>query len=463
MANPQPHSETRNQILAIIKAWKQTTSELRKLNEKELTPTDNGFSFGVYVESTKDEDLLDVGRNYKKALQGTPYERERLKTRLEQLLVLDKHLQSTCLTPWSLARAFDKLALNSIVPEETETRSTAAHDDAVVSHLMAKLFESSYSRLALMHLYNLRVDSKVELPDLNAEIVTIPEDEIPLITGEATFTSTLHPSHIGNTFLAFKDAGNEPDDQWMDKKWSEAWQLVQILKYVKYGIVDLDYAGIYFSPLWVNEIRRHGIYIWGRPRCDPQPTLYHLQESDLSKLCAYMKATKALGNEYYNSSSQLRKSITLAGDYFESHHTRVKKTDQLVDLIIALEALLSPENQGELTFRMSQGMAVLLAANATERTEIFQFIKRMYNRRSDLVHGRGNPTGGELVTAEDIARLGNCLRQCILRFLVFHFRGAQTRKTVHDEIVLATLDSEKTAQLQDRSDLEKFLTEKNFQ
>jgi hypothetical protein len=426
-------------------------------------PTDDGFSFAVYVESTKDEDLLDVGRIYKKALQGTPYERERLKTRLEELLILDEHLRLTCLTPWSLARAFDRLALNSIAPEETETRTTAAPDDAVVAHLMARLFEAPYSRLALMHLYNLRIDSKVELPDLNAEIATIPEDEIPLITGEATFTSTLHPSHIGNTFLGFKDSGNEPDGQWMDKKWSEAWQFVQTLKYVKYGIVDLDYGGIYFSPPWVNEIRRHGIYIWGRPRADPQPTLYHLQESDLGKLYTYMKAAKSLGPDYYNSPTQLRKSITLAGDYFESHHTRAKQTDQLIDLIIALEALLSPENQGELTFRMSQGMAVLLAANATERTEIFQFVKRMYNRRSDLMHGRGNPAGGELVTAEEIAKLGNYLRLCILRFLVLHFRGAQTRRAVHDEIVLATLDAEKTAQLQDRSNFEKFLAERHFQ
>jgi hypothetical protein len=191
----------------------------------------------------------------------------------------------------------------------------------------------------------------IELPNLNARILRLSETEVPLVTGEITFTSTLHPSHIGNSFLAFEDNDYENDHTWMSQKWDEAWRFVQVLKYVKYGIIDLDYGGIFFLPTWVNEIRRYGVYIWGRPRSDAQTKPFQLGDNDLTKLEVYLKAVKSLEKELSDSSSELRRSIALAGDYYESHHTRAKREDQLIDLAIALEALFSPSHEGELKYR----------------------------------------------------------------------------------------------------------------
>ena len=64
-------------------------------------------------------------------------------------------------------------------------------------------------------------------------------------------------------------------------------------------------------------------------------------------------------------------------------------TDRVIDVGIALEALLLHEQQadrGELKFRLSLRGAWLKGENVLERQEIFRLLKRVYDLRSRAVH-----------------------------------------------------------------------------
>jgi hypothetical protein len=133
--------------------------------------------------------------------------------------------------------------------------------------------------------------------------------------------------------------------------------------------------------------------------------------------------------------------------------------EQLLDLTIALEALFSPTDQIELRFRISQSLALLLGKDGKDRKEIFDFAKKMYDERSGFVHGGQDPVASKKVTAADIQCLGDLVRQAILRLVALFVRGERSRKSIHDEIVLAAFDSAKSDQLRTQSDFEIFLEE----
>jgi hypothetical protein len=272
----------------------------------------------------------------------------------------------------------------------------------------------------------------------------------------------LHYPHAGNCFLVFEDSDYNDTWEWLSKKWDEAWGFISILKYLKYGIVDIDYAARFFKPTWVNKVRRYGVDIMGRPRWDQQHHPYQLSDDMLPKLGVYMKAAKALEDRLSDFSSDLRRSIAFAGDRYEYHHTRMKLEDQLIELVIALEALFSPSHEGELRFRISQGAAVLLGKGPGERGEIFQFIKKMYDERSAFVHGGKNPIQEGAVKSEDITRLGDHVREAILRFGTLYVQGENSCKSILEEILMGTLDSGRAEALRRRSDTELYLQQGRF-
>jgi hypothetical protein len=57
-------------------------------------------------------------------------------------------------------------------------------------------------------------------------------------------------------------------------------------------------------------------------------------------------------------------------------------------LWVALEALFGPEDGREITYRLSQRLALFLATNRTEARELFGKAKRAYGFRSKVAHGK---------------------------------------------------------------------------
>jgi hypothetical protein len=57
---------------------------------------------------------------------------------------------------------------------------------------------------------------------------------------------------------------------------------------------------------------------------------------------------------------------------------------------VGLEALLGPDGSGEIVYKLSQRVALLLSKSAEEAKQNFRTAKDCYNTRSKIVHGRWN-------------------------------------------------------------------------
>jgi hypothetical protein len=86
------------------------------------------------------------------------------------------------------------------------------------------------------------------------------------------------------------------------------------------------------------------------------------------------------------------------------------EAEAIFDYVIALEALLVPEAQSEVSYRISMHGAHYIATDSSERKAIFQDLKTLYGVRSRLAHGSGAPPKKDLyllrLKARDLAARG---------------------------------------------------------
>jgi len=360
-----------------------------------------------------------------------------------------------------LARALGVLALDGLTELLAANREVPSNEE-ILAGLLGRMFERSYERHVFVHVYNLDLEGdSFDLDPPRLRIVALGEHDIPVLTGEPTPVSTLFNPDTGSFFLAFSDQGSEEGEHgWLDLKWREAYDVVRVLKYVKGDVIDIDWASIFYRPDWVNKVWKFGVYMLGRPRWDVQPAPYELKDSDRDHVLRYMRFYVEHRALFEDFNSPLRKSTALAGDYYEAHHGRQKPEDQLVDLAIAVEALFSPTpGQGELRFRIAQRAGLLLGSDAAGRKEIARFIRRMYNARSDLVHGNTNPFLAGKVTPVELQLLADLVRQGILRLVTINARGHTQRERVLDRLDEAAMDVNELEGIRLLGDFEQFIDE----
>lgn len=391
-------------------------------------------------------------------LSESSYAKDGIRAKLEEILENNSHLASCCRNPLGLARTI------SILGDEALSASPIAQDGlitkTVIDHLLARLFESEYQRGAYIHIYNLRMNSSlpVQIPNTQAEIVTIDNSLITRLTGEMSPTSFIHNVKAGNCFIRFTDNANTDESKLFQNYWEEAYGIFQTLAFMEYGSLELDYGIFYYLPHWVNNVHKTDLYLWGRPRWNVVSTPYVLTDDRLKKFYrywgAYLKMRAMLREE-----GTLRQASELAGDYFESHHKRLKPEEQLIELVIAFEALFSPGKEGEHRFRIAQRAGILLGRDPSERQEIYKFIRRMYDSRSQLVHGGKSPFKDDDLDESHVAQLGEYLRQAILRLLVLQYRGYKDKHKVEQFIDSCAFDATLLEKLNSESDFEGLINE----
>jgi hypothetical protein len=452
-------AEMHAELVAIVGEWRETVKLLDRDGKSHLLPASDRFNYVITIDDMAEDELADNPKTLKGLLPDLPYVKQGLKERLKNIIGTVPQIKATCLTPWGLSKALDLLLFN--ITETSQLGQLLQPDDEFAAqYLSQKFFEEPFTRIALVHLYNLKTDqTEIKLDEINARILTLTESDLPLVTGESTFTSSLHYTHTGNCFLVFENTDTEEPRDWLSSKWDETWKFISVLKYLKNEVVDIDYAGRFYRPTWANKVIRYGVDIMGRPRWDEQSTAYHVSDEMLPKLHQWIQAKLSLDPILSDVSSDLGRIIDLAAGRYLIHHTKNSLVEQLLDLTIALEALFSPSDQIELRFRISQSLALLLGKDGKDRKEIFDFAKKMYDERSGFVHGGRDPVASNKVTAAEIQRLGDLVRQAILRLGTLFARGERSRKSIHDEIALAAFDSAKSEQLRNQSDLEIFLEE----
>jgi hypothetical protein len=114
--------------------------------------------------------------------------------------------------------------------------------------------------------------------------------------------------------------------------------------------------------------------------------------------------------------------------------------DETLDATIGIEALLlGNRDRDEMTHRMAQRAAAVLSLDGYEPTEVYRLIKKVYEHRSAIVHGRsrrrdGISLGGETYPAREIGVM-------LLRLLLMNWLLAETPWTSEslDRRILARL------------------------
>ena len=137
--------------------------------------------------------------------------------------------------------------------------------------------------------------------------------------------------------------------------------------------------------------------------------------------------------------------LDIAKRRFGSALTRPNPVDKLIDLTVSLESLFAP-NPGEITVRLSNRMATLLAKNDSQREDYWIFIKKVYNLRSGIVHGdglRNTEINGKKYTLDQILeKLVDLTQQSILIYLklVSNYSGNNKINKICDDIDRALIN-----------------------
>lgn len=84
-----------------------------------------------------------------------------------------------------------------------------------------------------------------------------------------------------------------------------------------------------------------------------------------------------------------RDGIDIALGRFNRAYEHGNWLDLVVDLTIAMEALISPGDQLELRHRIALRAAHLLGSGGNSSTAVYERVRKMYDARSAIVHGRG--------------------------------------------------------------------------
>ncbi|MCI0454653.1 MAG: hypothetical protein L0Y68_06630 [Candidatus Dadabacteria bacterium] len=327
-----------------------------------------------------------------------------------------------------------------------------------------RIYLTPYKRTAFLHLFNFETQGVDKLNFDDWKLENIPQYFIPKLLGESTPFSLLHPPDIGNYFLVYQDSESPKETpNWLDSKYKEALRIQGLLQYLKDEIVHIDYYTVLYQPDWVNTIWRMGTYFFRNIRRESVTPKYTISEEDIPKVQRLWEAYKRNYNKLSKlSSSKLGQAIVRADLHFSNYHSKDRKEEQFIELIIALESLFSPAGTTqELTYRISQYAGIFLSKEEKGYT-IYEFIKDMLKKRGSLFHGQydlAKVEKDQFLLAEEIKRFASYIRCAILGFIILYLRNEWKLEEIQDKLEKALFDSEIRNEIIKKTDLEQFIEE----
>jgi hypothetical protein len=381
---------------------------------------------------------------------------------LNKILESDSHLKVCCDRPFNLAYILDEYFLKYIYQLSTlGIKVNEEQIEILYAELLSILYERGYSRNAYFHLYNFEyVEDVFKFEDLS--IIKLDEQFIPRLLGEKGSLSQFHDSGIGNYFIQYSD-NMSPDDYptWLDTKHIEARRILSLLQFLKDGVIDIDYYTIYFTPSFVNEIWRFGNYYNGDIKSTGRTNKYILTKEDINTLLQYRSVQTKFASRFNEANSQLGKVLTLAERHFANYHSKEIIEEQLLDLIISLESLYSPDDRIELSHRIRQYAGIFLG-NQMDSRDVYEFLNEMLRKRGALVHGGYDireVEEGKFLSDDEIMKLASIVRKSLINFTVLYLKGEDSRTRVHNMIQDAAFYNDKADELKDAVNVDKFIEE----
>jgi hypothetical protein len=170
--------------------------------------------------------------------------------------------------------------------------------------------------------------------------------------------------------------------------------IIRLMRLFKEG--DIRIPVRFYYPLQDGEIK--GVRRWESTRfVSSEP--YHLEPSEIPILKDFIENVKLPFK---------RDFLNLAFENFELSYEILDMQLAFLVLMTGLETLLNP-SQYEIRYRISRNTAVLLGEDRKDSEEIFAQIKKLYDKRSKIVHSgeRG------IIEKEDFSKLRDYLRKAI--------------------------------------------------
>ena len=142
------------------------------------------------------------------------------------------------------------------------------------------------------------------------------------------------------------------------------------------------------------------------------------------EILEFIKFWKLIADSRYHQS----KSVGIAIRRFNYAYDREKNEDEIIDYLIAFEALLFKSETQELSEKLSRRVARLLEEDFDSRKRAYKTIKDFYNKRSKIVHGVETE-----ITPEYVDEIQEVLRKSIKKVL-------EKILTQHHEDIIDHLD-----------------------
>ena len=168
---------------------------------------------------------------------------------------------------------------------------------------------------------------------------------------------------------------------------------LRLLRLFKKGNILLRYSLLYCLKDSIPQIAQIG-----REYPLINRNLFHLSDDEYDQAEAFINDTKIPFQQSF---------LQLAFDSFELSYETYNQGLAFLSLMISMEALLS--RGSELQYRVSRNAAVLLGKDEDESQKIFEDMKKLYKKRSGIVHGGQD---GKKIS-EDFLRLRYYVRESI--------------------------------------------------
>lgn len=389
-------------------------------------------------------------------------------TEIEQILSEDKHIKECCDTALNLANLVDYFIFDAVTLSEENKLTDDAYDELFLRFSQIT-YSQAFRKLTLSHLYNFDSPEKI-LRFNRVQIMRLEASDILEVIGDVAVYNFLHNHQTGDFFVITESLDGCPNIvDWLFSERAISLDFVGVLQYYKDGMVDVDYTTPYFLPEWVNRIRKRGLAFVGDPRRTPYANstrFYSLLEKEATEVNSWWQIyqTPQVSSRLADVQNRLRQALIRAGDYYEASMQQKDAVGRLINLAIALEALFSPSDKGELSYKISLYASLLISDDASERVENFRFLREMYGRRSALFHGTYD-VNKDLLTTEEAERLAGIIRLSILRFFVLDIKGkgGESRDNILNRLSDGVLNSQILETLRNESDPERFIEEFRLQ
>jgi len=208
-----------------------------------------------------------------------------------------------------------------------------------------------------------------------------PDDEDNLYTLNNSFISSLaSKEEYHSTFDSF------------GKKTSRLTLLFQKMRLFKEGNICFPLDYIYSEKDFITYQSSYGTQFI-------TSEIYHLDPSEIPILNSFKIPFKDNLLKFAFKNFELSYPI---------HDTNLR----FLSLMNAIEVLFHPSREGELRYRISRNLAILLGKDKEESQDYFNKMRILYDKRSDIVH-RGNAE----ITPEDLLNLRHYVRESIKIFL----------------------------------------------